>query len=213
MRSIPFGLASVVLFAQVPEAPRPSALERAVVQELSDLRWRPKVYVKYLRELRPYYEGRILRLPDQVPIKTEEGVKALDEAIAFLESAESAGPLRWNEGLWRAARELATEQAVSGGVGHVGSRGSRMRDRLGRYGTLASAAGECITYGTEEARMIAIQLVVDDGVPDRGHRRTLFSFDLHQAGAALAPHPQYGQVCVVDFADGFIPTPPGRSPR
>jgi uncharacterized protein YkwD len=206
MRCIPLLAAALALQAQAPELPRPSALERAVVQELSDMRWRPKVYVKYFRELRPYYEGRILRLPERMAIKTEEGVKALDEAIAFLESVEPAGPLRWNDGLWRAARELAFEQAGSGGTGHVGSRGSRMRERLDRQGTLGSAAGECIYYGTEDARMIAIQLVVDDGVPDRGHRRTIFSFDLHQAGAALAPHPQWGQVCVIDFADGFTPT-------
>lgn len=205
MHCIPLLAATAALLGQAPEPARPSALERAVVQELSDLRWRPKVYVKYLRELRPYYEGRILRLPERAPIRTEEGVRALDEAIAFLESAESAGPLRWNDGLWRAARELAFDQSGSGGTGHLGSRGSHIRERLDRQGTLASAAGECIFYGPDDARMIAIQLVVDDGVPDRGHRRTLFSFDLHQAGAALAPHPEWGQVCVIDFADGFVP--------
>ena len=86
------------------------------------------------------------------------------------------GPLRFNEGLWRAARELATDQAKAGGTGHVGSRGSRLRDRMDRHGTLAATAGECIVYGEEDARMIVLQLLIDDAVPSRGHRGNIFTF-------------------------------------
>ncbi len=190
------------LMAQAPD--RPSTLEKAVIQEMSEARWRPKVYVKYLKELRPYFQGTLWRLPDSTPLRTAEGLPALDEAIAFMESAESAGPLRFNEGLWHVARELALDQAKTGGMGHVGSQGSRLRQRLDRHGTLSSTAGECISYGPEDARMIAIQLIIDDGVKDRGHRRTIFNPDFHNAGAAVASHPQWGMVCVVDFADGFV---------
>ncbi|HJV21126.1 MAG TPA: CAP domain-containing protein [Holophagaceae bacterium] len=210
MRVLTILFCVVACFGQAPEPPRPTALEKAIVQELSEARWRPKVYVKHLKALREYFEGKLWKLPDQVPLRTQEGVAALDEAIAFLEGSASAGPLRFNEGLWRAARELALDQARTGGVGHVGSQGSRLRERLDRQGTLSSSAGECISYGPEDPRMIVLQLLIDDGVPDRGHRRTLFNPELHQAGAALAPHAQWGQVCVVDFADGFLPNRPLR---
>ncbi|HJV91081.1 MAG TPA: CAP domain-containing protein [Holophagaceae bacterium] len=210
MRLLPTLLIAAACFGQTPEPVRPTAVEKAIVQELSEARWRPKVYVKHLKALREYFDGKVWRLPDQVPLRTQEGVAALDEAIAFLESASSAGPLRFNEGLWQAARELAQDQARTGGVGHVGSQGSRLRERLDRQGTLSSTAGECISYGPEDPRMIVLQLLIDDGVPDRGHRRTIFNPDLHQAGAALASHAQWGQVCVVDFADGFLPNRPSR---
>jgi uncharacterized protein YkwD len=205
MRLFPILCFTLSCFGQAPELPRPSALERAIVQELSEIRWRPKVYVKHLKALREFYDGKILRLPEQTPLRTEEGVAALDEAIAFLESTEAPGPLRFNEGLWLAAREHALDQAKTGGMGHVGSQGSRLRERLDRQGTLSSTTGECISYGLEDARMIAIGLVVDDGVPGRGHRKNIFNPEFHQAGAAVAPHAEWGQVCVIDFADGFLP--------
>ncbi len=205
MRLLSMFLVVVACYGQGPEAPRPSALEKGIIQELSEARWRPRVYVKHLKALREYFDGKIMRLPDRTPLRTEEGVAALEEAIAFLESTPAPGPIRFNEGLWMAAREHAFDQAKTGGVGHVGSRGSRLRDRLDRQGNLASTAGECISYGLGEARMIVIGLIVDDGVPDRGHRQNLFNPDFHQAGAALAPHAEWGQVCVIDFADGFTP--------
>ena len=193
------------LTAQAPVAPQPSALEKAVVQELSEARWRPKVYAKHLRALRDRFEGTLWNLPDQVPLRTQEGVKAVDEAIAFLETVDPVGPLRFNPGLWRAAREHAMDQSLNGGEGHRGSKGSLLRERLARQGSGAMAFGECIAYGFDEPRMIALQLIIDDGVPDRGHRRSIFNPDFHHAGAALAGHPLWTHVCVIDFADGFTP--------
>lgn len=194
------------LQGQAPTAvPVATSLEKAVVQELSEARWRPKVYAKHLRELRPYFDGLLWRLPEQTPLRTREGVAAVDEAIAFLERVEAVGPLRFNKGLWAAAREHALDQSLNGGVGHVGSRGSVLRARLGRHGSGALAFGECIAYGFDEARMIALQLIIDDGVPDRGHRQSIFNPDFHHAGAAVSDHPLWGHVCVIDFADGFTP--------
>jgi uncharacterized protein YkwD len=63
---------------------------------------------------------------------------------------------------------------------------------------------ENISAGEDDARMVVIQLLVDDGVPSRGHRKNLFNPDLHQAGAGAASHTEYGTVCVIDYADGFV---------
>ena len=75
-------LLSWALGAQEPavrsEGVRPTPLEKAIVQELSEARWRPKVYVKYLKAMREYFEGKLLKLPDQTPLRTEEGLPALD---------------------------------------------------------------------------------------------------------------------------------------
>lgn len=204
-RPILLALPLATLAAQAPAPPQPSALEKAVVQELSEARWRPKVYAKHLKALRDLFEGTLWNLPGQVPLRTQEGVAAVDEAIAFLEQVEPVGPLRFNVGLFRAAREHARDQGLHGGEGHTGSKGSHLRERLARQGSGALAFGECIAYGPDEARMIALQLIIDDGVPDRGHRRSIFNVDFHHAGAAMANHPLWGHVCVIDFADGFTP--------
>lgn len=197
-------LLSVPLFlsAQAP-VERATAFERAVVQEMSDARVRPRAYARYLRELRPYFVGTLWNRPDRVPLRTEEGVAAVDEAIAFLESAQPLGPLRFNEGLARAARRHARDIGPRGSLDHAGSDGSRLSDRLNRLGTWHGLIAENIATNEEDPRQVVLQLLIDDGVPGRGHRRTLFNPDLHQAGAGSGPHRDYRTVTVIDFADGF----------
>lgn len=197
---------SLVLHAQGPSE-RATAFERAVVQEMSDARTRPRAYAQHLRELRDGFEGTLWHRPGRLPLRTEEGVAALDEAIAFLEAARPAGPLRFNEGLALAARRHAQDLGPRGALEHVGSDGAKLSDRLNRLGVWQGLIAENISTGEPEARQVVIQLLVDDGVPSRGHRRNLFNPELHQAGAGSAPHRDYRVVTVIDYADGFTPNP------
>ncbi|MBK7293626.1 MAG: CAP domain-containing protein [Holophagaceae bacterium] len=207
MRPAALFLVALLLPAQAPALEKATAFERAVVQEMSDARVSPRAYARHLRELRDAFEGTLWRRPGRVPLRTEEGVAALDEAIAFLEAARPVGPLRFNEGLALAARRHAQDLGPRGALDHVGADGSRLSDRLNRLGTWHGLIAENISTGEPEARQVVIQLLVDDGVPGRGHRRNLFNPDLHQAGAGSAPHRDYRVVTVIDYADGFLLKP------
>jgi len=204
MRLAALLLAAPLLQGGIPSAEKATAFERAVVQEMSDARVRPLAYARHLKELRPAFEGTLWRLPGKVPLRTEEGVAALDEAIRFLETARPVGPLRFNEGLARAAKAHAHYLGARGLLSHQGPDGSGPAGRLDRLGRWQSLVAENISTGEDDPRMVVIQLLVDDGVPSRGHRRNLFNPDLHQAGAGAAAHSQYGTVCVIDYADGFV---------
>ena len=204
MRPVALLLAASLLQAGAPAAEKATAFERAVVQEMSDARVSPRAYAEHLRALRDAFEGTLWRRPGRVPLHTEEGVAALDEAIAFLESARPVGPLRFNEGLARAARLHARDIGPKGSIEHTGSDGSRLTDRLNRLGRWQGLIAENISAGEDEARQVVIQLLIDDGVASRGHRKNLFNPDLHQAGAGSAPHRDYRTVTVIDYADGFV---------
>jgi hypothetical protein len=58
-----------------------------------------------------------------------------------------------------------------------------------------------ISFGPEQPPAVVIDLVVDDGVPDRGHRKILLDDRLRFAGAACGPHTIYRTMCVIDLAD------------
>jgi uncharacterized protein YkwD len=204
MRILVLALVALLLPAQAPAPEKVSAFERAVVQEMSDLRVRPKLYAKYLREMRAYFEGTLWKRPDRVPLRTEEGVAALDDAIAFLEAAQPVGPLRFNDGLARVARSHARYIGPKGLLDHTSADGSRLSARLNRSGTWQGLIAENIATYEEDPREVVIQLLVDDGIPDRGHRHNLFNPDLHQAGAGVAPHKIYKTVIVIDYADGYV---------
>lgn len=187
----------------VADASFASRLELDVVLELNLARTRPGEYAAILREYRKSIRGNYLERPGKITIVLNEGAKAVDEAIAFLERQKPLPPLSLSKGLSLAARDHARDQGKTGQTGHSGSDRSSMDGRIKRYGSWLKTAGENIAYGPETAREIVIQLIVDDGVPSRGHRANVYNAAFGVVGVAFGTHPKYGTVCVQDFAGGY----------
>jgi len=180
-------------------------LEEAVLAEMNLLRRDPRAYAAKLLALRPSYRGnRILRGPDEPAIATVEGVSALDEAVRALRRAPRRLPrLGLSVGLTQAARGHARDLGLNGGLGHQGSDGSSPDQRVSRHGVWDGIVAENISFGPNDAEEIVIGLLVDDDVPDRGHREVLLTRELFFAGVACGPHPTYRVVCVMDYATSF----------
>ena len=137
---------------------------------------------------------------------TQEGESAVSECLSALARAEAVGLLSPVKGLWMAAWDHATDQGATGGMGHTGSDGSTPEKRLMRHGTFSGERcgyGENITYGPDTGREIVCGLLIDDGVPDRGHRINTLQKDFTQTAASCGPHPGFRVVCVITFAVGF----------
>jgi len=49
-----------------------------------------------------------------------------------------------------------------------------------------------------------MSLVIDDGVPSRGHRNNIFNIDFNLVGSALSKHKVYNWCCVIDFSKEII---------
>jgi uncharacterized protein YkwD len=156
--------------------------------------------------MKPYYVGTLFKPPNATPVKTEEGLNALDEAIRFLRSAPSAPPLSLSRGMSLGAKQHVKDQGPRGGRGHQGSDGSDVQDRVNRYGT-GRYIGENISYGDETAREVVLSLIIDDGVPGRGHRENLFLPEFHFVGVACGDHATYGIFCVIDYAGHYVEKP------
>jgi uncharacterized protein YkwD len=68
-----------------------------------------------------------------------------------------------------------------------------------RRGIAHRSMGEAISYGAAGLQVV-IDLIVDDGVPDRGHRHAILNPIYREVGIAIGPHRRYGTMCVMDFA-------------
>lgn len=180
-----------------------SPLEKAIVREINAARTTPKAYASFLEEWKRYYEGKLLRIPGERILVTEEGRTAVDEAIKFVRSMDPAPRLIASKGMSLGARDHVKDQGASGSVQHKGSDGSQPWDRVNRYGTWQGSIGENIAYGSDKSRTIVVCLIVDDGVPSRGHRKNIFNPDFRVMGAAWGHHPTYRTVCVITFAGGY----------
>ena len=131
-------------------------------------------------------------------IVTQEGKAAVQEAIAFLRQQAALSPLAASDQVAQAAQAHAQDQA-NGAMGHVGSDGSSPGDRIDRAGALNTGSGENIAYGSATGQEVILDLIVDDGVPDRGHRVNIFAPNWTHTGAGCGPHEGYGLVCVINY--------------
>lgn len=180
-----------------------SALERGVVAELNLARTQPARYADFLIEYSKLFVGRELREPGEVTILTREGKSAVLEAIRFLKIQKSLPSVTASIGLSKAADDMVWMQENSSQVGHTGRDGSKFSDRISRYGTWGGSCAENIDYGYNSARKIVMALIIDDGVSNRGHRRSIFNPGFRRVGVACGNHQTYRYMCVIEFASSY----------
>jgi uncharacterized protein YkwD len=185
------------------EIPYLSTLEKGVVDEYNLARTNPKQYAAILAEYKKFYNGRYIDIPGEIRIITNEGVSAIDEAIRFLETASTCPPLTPSKGMSKAAKDHVNDIGPKSIVGHSGSDGSNPSIRMQRYGKWQKTAGENISFGKKNAREIVIQLIVDDGVASRGHRKNIFNPNYRRIGVGFGPHGRYGSMCVQTLAGEY----------
>jgi uncharacterized protein YkwD len=180
-----------LLFLALPLAAQAASLaarlDDAVLDELNFARARPAEYARELRR----------------ELDRSDDPGAVEEAIRFLERQAALPPLESDRRVAAAARRHAQAQGARGDVGHgaAGGLGQRLRDQ----GVWAGLSAENISYGYDDPRDVVRQLIIDSGVPGRGHRRNIFAAGYQLAGVACGPHRAYGAMCVIDFAGALPP--------
>ena len=196
--------ACLLLALAAPASAQDEDMARQVLAEINLARSAPRIYAGFLREFRGRFRGRSYQLPgSSTRVITVEGRGAVDEAIKYLSRQKPLPPLSWSDGLAAAADDLAEEQGRSGATGHAGRQSGGMKERIERHGRWERQIGENIGYGPENAREMVMQLIIDDGVKGRGHRKTIFTRAFTTAGVACGPHPRFDTICVIDFSGGF----------
>jgi uncharacterized protein YkwD len=174
---------------------------QAVVAELNYARQQPQAYANFIQQWVSYFRGRMLMLPGQTAAMTNEGAPAVLEAVRALRATRPMSALAEFAPIDQAADDMVRDLGPRGGRGHVGSDGSQPWDRMRRHAQGLTGFGEAIAFGPTTARSIVIGLLVDDGVPSRGHRQGLLNPAYRYVGVGLGRHATLGQMCVVDLAN------------
>lgn len=187
--------------AQTFTQPDWASVEQNLITEHNRVRQNPQSYLPILEAylLSMDSEGNIPNGCGQnCTLLTQEGRPAVEEAIAFLRNQPAVGPLTLSPGATQAAQAHARDQS-DGTIGHTGSDGSQPSQRLERFGVENFGSGENIAYGPETAQSVMMNLIVDDGVSDRGHRTNIFSPTWNQIGVGCGAHATIRTVCVMDY--------------
>lgn len=188
------------IFSLVEDADYLSQIDKAVVCEINKCRTNPSRYADEV--LRPFMESisseSTFMDSEGFGILTKEGVSAVEEAINALETQLPRPMLRPRRSLCLASADHCKDQGQRGLVGHNGSDGSTPLSRVLRYDRGCKGCGENIDYGFKTGVEIVRSLIIDDGVPSRGHRKNIFH-DYHHVGTAFGPHAVFRYMCVIDF--------------
>ncbi len=114
--------------------------------------------------------------------------------------------LKPSKALSLAARDHATDLGEKGIVGHIGTKGEDAATRVKRYGNFTGAftgPWENCSYGHSEPLDIVLQLLIDNGVKSRGHRKNIMERFARYIGCSIKPHLVWNYNCVMDFADSI----------
>ena len=183
-----------------------TVIEKDVILEMNKVRTNPKKYAElYIQPRLKYYSGKNYSVPGQITIVTQEGVAAVNACITALSKASNVGILAPERGLSFAAKDHVTDQSKTGQTGHNGSDRSTPDTRMKRHGVFSGTwtLGENIAYGQATGREIVCGLLIDDGVPNRGHRTNIMNKAFTQTGVAYGTHTQYRTSCTITYANGY----------
>lgn len=177
-----------------------SAVEKDVILEMNKARSNPALYAElYITPRTKRFDGNLYN----GSLMTNEGVKVVNELIQYMNKAKALPPLNPQKGLSLAAQSHSSTQGETAQTGHTGVDGSTPFTRIGKYGTYKTA-GENISYGSTSGRDIVVQLLIDDGVASRGHRKNIMNKDFSSTGVGFTKkHKTYGSVCVITYAGGY----------
>jgi len=201
---------NVDVFAESDSDASPPSPEHQTINWLNKARTGDKKVIEELTRMSKLFTDKsnpLLMIDGSLRLQTQEGVKAVNGAIAAMKKHKAVGKLAAAKGLGESAAELVSDIGPKGELSHVGSDGSTPFVRMDRFGQWEVTAGENIATGSNVGRHIVMQMLIDDGVKGRGHRENVLNPQFHRVGVKVGPHKTYGFVAVQDFAGGYKDKP------
>lgn len=185
-----------------------------ILRSVAAARANPRAVASRIRQRLAYYDGKQFSPPavdGSSPSKkvTKEGTAAVLDAVNFLEQQAALPGFSVENivGLALCGDDHVEDVGAEGVASHVGSDGCGCWDRMARYGRWDGACGECLWYGRVGPHLngetIVDDLIVDDGVPSRGHRLAIFDERYNVAGVALGLHKTYGNMVAIELAGTY----------
>lgn len=168
------------------------------------VRTNPQSIITLLHEKLSYFQGNRYKTPSMpCPIITNEGPAAVQEAIRALQNARPLAPFKMSDGMSNSARDHCNDIGPQGVCGHTGTNGSTMSGRLEKHGKWSGSIAENISFGQANGKDVICQLLIDDGVMNRGHRKNLMNPNSLRVGIFSGFHKGYQNLTVMTFASEY----------
>lgn len=179
------------------------ALKKSILTEQNRIRQDPQSYIPILRAYLKLFKGNVLYKPKEIPLETNEGKDAVEEAISFLKRQKPVDPLTFDERLAHACEEHVNDIGPKGLLSHDSTDGKSMSDRIELYVDWDESCGENIELGDKTGQDVILSLLIDDGIAERGHRANLFKKEFKYIGISCGAHRDYDVLSVLAYVGGI----------
>lgn len=162
--------------------------EKQVIFYINLCRMQPRLFSK------TFLKQYLTENPDK---ETNSYVVSL---LKDLKGSKPRHPLQPDADLYKSAEKWATETGKSGATGH-GDFNKRFKSFLKKNNV---AVGENCDYGNSDPLAIVLDLLIDEGIEDVGHRRNMLAATFNTIGVSIKPHKGYDWDCVMDFEGPYL---------
>lgn len=173
-----------------------SALETEVLSEINLLRADPKAYANcYIAPRLNQFTGSVYNQT----LTTEEGKAVVIECLTELKKTAPLPLLKPDAQLMVIARQFTKQQGRTNEVGHTAPDGKDFFTRYAAAYARGRTVGENLCYGITAVRDMIVELLIDDGVASRGHRKNLLNHHFTRIGIGYGKHLKYQVMLTLGF--------------
>ena len=97
------------------------------------------------------------------------------QAVEYLKTHRPVEPLTGSYEIELAAIDHCFDMSMNNLLSHIGTDGDNVKARIEKYCSWRDKIGENISFGSSDPFDVVCQLIIDDGVPSRGHRKNMMS--------------------------------------
>lgn len=181
-----------------------SALELQLLEELNTLRTNPAAYLYRLEQLeKSVRQGDFtVGTTYRYMMGAKEGVGPIEEAITHLRAVVNAPlkPVAPVYALAVAAQDYTGEADGASRFGDPNAKGQAVWQVVEWKGNAQSKSMN--SFATDNAVEIILQLLIDEGVPGRGHRKLLLDSSFTMVGVATETGKSWQRHAVILLATG-----------
>ena len=174
---------------------------KKVAQEINKIREDPAAYSQKINDYIKYFDGKILRLPHESGIETQEGADAYKEAAEYLSTAPKLEPLTIDPKLTEAAQEMAKEMSKFNEIDEMDAVDRKAI--IKKHGHYDGTFAESTDFGSVTPVLACVNLLVDDGNESRSNRKLLFKENYKVIGVGCVPHDELGCITLIMYATDF----------
>lgn len=177
------------------------SFRKQFIHELNALRRNPQNYSTVIRSYEKYFDDDMFKIPNTIPIKTQEGVEPLMELAMILDSLDSMCELIPCEGLNQCTMNAVELMQSFDQVIQVYDM--KIDELLVNYGEVYGPFAQCCDFGTNNPQLLLLILLMDDGDSNRPNRTSLLNPNFKMIGLSQKTHRKFAWCSIIMLARHF----------